>query len=180
MAGIDETYARATRSSDLKLSEHRSGDADTLIAAGLVRDGIGVDLLRLRADYDSVSGLPGGRKALALLRRMSPTLERLMAFADDLATSKRFDFTAADLRAVVVQVLDLYLDPNCPPCAGTGLVGDYGTVRNTCPACRGAKTRNLYWVNSDVARFAQVLRVRMDEKTDMARRRMQRLLRDKL
>lgn len=188
MSAIEEKYARAVRSSHLECPLDRPADIDVVLAAGMsahwrkkngdvVQEPIGVDLLRLRTDYDSVSGMPGGRKALALLKRMAPTRERLMHFAADIALARRFDFTPDELQEIVLRVLDLYLDPSCPTCTGTGLVGEYGTVRNMCPACDGSKARRLMWEGDRAEQFAQVLQVRMSEVTDTARRRMQGLLR---
>lgn len=50
MTATAEKYARATRSSHLRMTEER-GDVDTLVAAGMAREGLGVSLLRLRAQY---------------------------------------------------------------------------------------------------------------------------------
>ncbi len=176
MSATEERYARAIRSSHLECTD-RAGDIDALIAAGMVRDGIGPDLLRLRADYDSMSHLPGARNAIKLLKRMPHTRDRVLKFAEDIAAAKQFEFTPADLTAIVVRVIDLYLSPNCPPCGGTGLVGEFGSVRNTCPACGGAKRRSLMWDNDATERFVQVLQVRMESKVDSASRRISILLR---
>ena len=189
MSAIEERYGRAVRSSHLECPLDRPADIDVVLAAGmsahwrkktgeLVAQPIGVDLLRLRIDYDAVSGLPGGRRAMGLLKRMAPTRERLMAFAGDLAVSRRFEFEPDALREIVLRVLDLYLDPSCPTCTGTGLVGEYGTVRNMCPTCHGGKARQLMWDGDRAEQFAQMLQVRMSEVTDTARRRMRGLLRD--
>lgn len=178
MTATEERYARSVRSSHLECPLDRPADIDALIAAGLVRDGIGVDLLRLRIDYDAVSGLPGGRKSLALLKRMAPTRLRLIRFACDLADQKRFAANADEIEAIVIRVIDLYLDPTCPPCEGTGLVGEYGTVRSVCQACHGSKARELLWDGEAQERFVRLLQVRMAEKIDTARRVIQRKLRN--
>jgi hypothetical protein len=52
--GIDEAYARAIGSSHLEMRPESTGDLDRIIAAGFVRDGLGTQLYRLRAEWDIV------------------------------------------------------------------------------------------------------------------------------
>jgi hypothetical protein len=56
--GIDERYAAATNSSDLRVTDGK-GDADLLIAAAWVPDSFGTLLLRLTSEYDAVKGEHG-------------------------------------------------------------------------------------------------------------------------
>ena len=177
MSVNEERYSRAVRSSNLACPLDRPAEVDVLIAAGTVRDSIGVDLLRLRTDYDAISGMPGGRRGMQLLRNMAPTRDRLVKFASELAAAKQFDFTADQLLAIVVRVLDLFLDPTCPPCGGTGMLGKHGTVRNTCPHCGGTKRRRLMWESDDAERFVQLIQVKMEEKLDSARLQISQRLR---
>ena len=176
MTHIEERYAKAARSSHLECTEH-PGDIDTLIAAGMVREGIGVDLLRLRTDYDSISGMPGARRAMSLLRRMAPTRERFFRFAEELAATRGFSFRPAEIESISVRVIDLFLDPACAPCGGTGMVGEFGAVRVGCHACGGSRRRHLLWETEEVERFAALLELRMAEKIDAATRRIKALLR---
>lgn len=49
-----ERYSSATGSSNLKLSDRRRGDADFIIAAGLIPDGLACTLYRLQVEFDSM------------------------------------------------------------------------------------------------------------------------------
>lgn len=53
--GVDEVYASATSSSDLKVEADTKGDADVLIAAGWSTSRLGMALLRLQSEYDSAA-----------------------------------------------------------------------------------------------------------------------------
>lgn len=55
MSIIEERYARAISSSHLEVKEGR-GDADTIIAAGMANETLGVMLSRLRAEWDAAAG----------------------------------------------------------------------------------------------------------------------------
>jgi hypothetical protein len=51
---IGERYTCATGSSDLHLHNERRGHVDVIIAAGLVREGLGTDLYRLMSEFDAL------------------------------------------------------------------------------------------------------------------------------
>ena len=57
MTATAERYARATRSSHLRMTEE-PGDVDTIVAAGMSRENMGTSLLRLQTQYDSTSRTP--------------------------------------------------------------------------------------------------------------------------
>ena len=56
--GLDERYARAINSTDLRMVDDRQGSADLLAAFG-ISAGLGALLQRLRAEFDSVKGEHG-------------------------------------------------------------------------------------------------------------------------
>ena len=56
--GLDEKYARAINSTDLRMVDDRQGSADLLAAFG-ISAGLGALLQRLRAEFDSVKGEHG-------------------------------------------------------------------------------------------------------------------------
>jgi hypothetical protein len=172
---VAETYARAIRSSHLETTRwFETGDLDALIAAGMISDGIGTDLIRLRSERDSISRLPGARLAFPLLKSMARTRERLTRYAAQEADCAE---DAPELRAIVGKVLDLFLDPACPPCGGTGKTGAYGSAMPMCPACRGSTKREAMWPTDESQALAEWLQGQMEMKIDAALRKMARLLR---
>jgi hypothetical protein len=170
---VAEKYLRAARSSHLEMKVE-AGDLDVLIAAGMVQCGIGTDLIRLRSERDSTSKLPGARLAMPLLKSMGRTKERLTRYAAD---ELHLDASSEALAAIISRVIDLYLDPTCQPCSGTGKTGAYGAAMPMCQACRGSTRRDVMWPDKEAEGIAQWLQARMEEKVDSALRRMARLLR---
>jgi hypothetical protein len=176
MSAIAEKYARAIRSSHLETGRwFEPGDLDAIIAAGYVSDGIGTDLIRLRSERDSISRLPGARLAFPLLKSMARTRERITRYA---AQESGYPEDAPELIAIIGKVLDLFLDPMCPPCGGTGKVGAYGSAMPMCPTCRGSTKRDVTWPSDEAEQFAGWLQSQMESKVDAALRKMSRLLRD--
>lgn len=53
---LGERYTRAIHSSDLEAAAERRVDVDYLIAAGMVKDGLGVKLYRLASEWDLAAG----------------------------------------------------------------------------------------------------------------------------
>lgn len=169
-----ERYQRAVQSSNLKVDELAPGDVDALIAAGLVRDGLGTSLLRLRSERDSVSKLPGARSLTPLLKSMTGTKGRMHEFAIDIAAGMTPNLPDVVVKAIAEKAIDYFLDPNCPPCGGTGVVGEYGRPQNCCSVCHGDKRRRAHWGDSQVAEralFERLMR-NMEEKVDTAWRRI--------
>lgn len=141
-----ERYARAAHTSHLGMSEHRQGDVDIIAAAGMV-NGIGPKLLRLMQEYDSVAqdvrktaanDLTGMLLILMELRTLRETKEALYLWAMDRATKRRVMLTDKQVGAIVGGCLSAFLEPNCPRCSGTGLLGGYdGKIQNVCRRCAG-------------------------------------------
>jgi hypothetical protein len=173
MMGVVEKYVRATRSSHLEMKVE-PGDLDVLIAAGMVADGIGTDLIRLRCERDAISRLPGARLAFPMLKSMARTRARLLKYASE---ESGYSEASVELQAVIGKVLDLFLDPNCVPCGGTGKTGSYGAAMPMCQACRGSTKREAIWPNSELEHLAGWLQSQMESKIDSALRKMHKLLR---
>ena len=173
MSAILEKYSRAMRSSHLEMKVE-PGDLDVLIAAGMVADGIGTDLIRLRTERDAISRMPGARLAFPLLKSMERTRARLTKYA---AQESGCDEADLAFQAVIGKVLDLYLDPNCSPCGGTGKIGAYGSAMPMCPTCRGSTKRAAMWPTEEAEGLADWLQAQMESKVDSALRKMSRLLR---
>lgn len=175
MTFIEERYASATRTSHLETTLEPEA-IDMLIAAGKVRDGIGTSLMRLRAERDAVSKMPGARLIRHALKSMTSTRERLMRMA---AESRQSVPVEVELRAVVDHVIDLFLDPNCPTCSGVGLVGGYGAPQVVCSTCGGSKKRALYWGSrSDLESLADYLLAQIERKVDTAAEKVNRGVRE--
>lgn len=217
-ATVGETYGCATRTSNLRVQERRTG-VDVIMAAGMVSGsgpsgghGLGVLLLRLQGEFDSVRGalmqtaaeLPKyeamaraiERKAdrmdanqdeagvvlrsdAAALRRMAlgqALTERLLAliemktlresrqalgeYAQWLATKERFMEPPAVVDKLAGRVLDVFLDPTCHTCSGTGQIGSgyQNETMRTCDTCGGSGHRRDSIGNGPRARwFAFVL-----------------------
>lgn len=151
---IEERYIRASRSSDLVLSQLRTGDLDLVIAAGLVRhDSLGIRLIRLQAEFDSINrrelehaadSLTARVLTLMQLRSLQPVQEQLFAQATrramrDKQLPKRN--WAPVLRKIVGRSLTAWLDPSCHVCNGTGLVGKRGISQSLCGQCDGGRHR---------------------------------------
>ena len=184
MTATAERYARATRSSHLRMTEE-PGDVDTLIAAGLAREGLGVSLLRLRTQYDATSRTPANNtltEHLLILMQLSGldvTKEILYDFAKKWAPRRRLIATDDDLRGLVGRVLDAFLDPRCHPCGGRGFVGGYGSPRMRCVPCRetGKRRHDLGSTQSQVD-FGLWLRDEMGDLMNRAERQIRERLQD--
>lgn len=151
MTAIEERYARATRSShlELKRTDEAPGDVDTVIAAGTAEH-VGILLTRLRLEWDTVSkrelaqaGTSGTARVLTLmgLRSLDRAKQTLLLFAVRQAPHKACDSGPEAIHALVVQVLQVWLDKLCYPCDGRGFSGGYGKARVMCSKCGGTGSR---------------------------------------
>jgi hypothetical protein len=172
---IAERYARATRSSDLKLVVEPK-DIDVLIAAGLVRETLATRLIRLRSQFDSISRTPYARTLRPALQGYPLAKEYFVAYAVSFAPDKIDDQQAAE---IAIRVLDVFLDPNCPACGGRGFNGGYGAPTLRCPTCRETGKRQHFWKNDVQEQFAGWLQSSVDSMIDRALGEMRRKLRQR-
>jgi hypothetical protein len=173
-----ESYSRATRSSNLKLDDLEIGDLDWLIAAGMVQETLPTRLIRLRAEFDTISRSPYKRTLVKALRSYPLCRQELLSYCSvDRAPKMRIDDAQVD--EIVVRVLDLFLDPTCPPCGGRGFSGGYGVPTIRCPVCRETGKRQYLWKNDTEEQFAGWLGSSMESMVDRALGEMRRKLRDR-
>ncbi len=174
MSAIAEKYSRAIGSSHLKVGRwfDPGTDIDMLIAAGMLQESLGVGLLRLRAEFDTIRTMPGARTMLPRLKSAASVRTRMLALVIDRGGPEGQD--AIDL---VAKLLDKWCDPGCHTCTGRGMVGEYGTPQNKCPACGGNKKRSIFWETWQQG-FADSIEGEMLAKVDSAERRIRRLLRE--
>ena len=184
MTATAERYARATRSSHLRMTEE-PGDADTLAAAGLARESLGVSLLRLRAQYDATSRTPANNSltehllVLMQLSGLAATGDMLFEYATRQGARRNVVGSAQDMRRMVAKVLDLFLDPLCHPCGGRGFTGDFGSPKFRCSACRESGKRRIDWKEViHMADFGMWLLDDMTNRMNLAEHQIRRRLRD--
>lgn len=168
MSAIAEKYAKAISSSHLEW-RIEPGAIDVLTAAGLVEDTLGTCLLRLRAEFDSISTMPGARHMMPRLKSAGAVQRRLVALIIQRAKQP------IDAHEIAAKLLDHWLSPQCPSCTGRGEIGEYGKPRCICPACSGSKRRTLFWKHDEQA-FADMIGAEMESKVDSAGRRIRKLL----
>ena len=174
MTGTEERYLRAARSSHLQMSYVEAGDIDMLIAAGMLREGLGTTLLRLRSERDSISKLPNSRLLNRALKSMDGARALLIRYGSQ---NSNYPEYALELRGIVDNVLDLFLEPACPTCGGTGKVGIYGAPQAMCLTCSGSTKRKLWWPTEESEALAYWLGAQIEEKTAQSLRRISVLLR---
>lgn len=184
---VAERYTAAASSGHLKVEPGRCA-IDYLIAAGLLADGLGAVLLRLRAEYDA---------ARAMTPQLQNTLEEHLAALDALRNieaawagvglmareiNARDAFEVEDVIAlkVAARVLDAWLDPNCRACEGRGFNGarHRGEQLVSCRGCQGTgKRRTLLGDSATEKRLARMVFDAMDGIMHNTTEDMTRLLR---
>ena len=188
---IAERYTVATGARSLVMRERGSGQVDVLIAAGWAGDGIGVSLMRLRAEFDaamsSVRGTANGsptERGLALMqvRSLTGVKAKLGEMARRQATSSGFRGTERDVNHITGRCLDVFLSPTCPACEGRGFNGG-GRHEQTgapvlCVPCKGTGRRDqAIGRNAAEREFARHMLALMDKATGMAAARLKEKLR---
>jgi hypothetical protein len=144
---IEERYARATVSSDLKVRETHC-DTDILMAAAWVHNPIGMNLLRLRSEFDRVKAEVGPQgnaetqMLLVLLQlrgSLSTARNTLGTWGVARAQSRGYGWESGVTAKLVGRVLDVWLRPLCGPCDGRGYTGggrhEHSGPRIRCAAC---------------------------------------------
>ena len=184
MTATAERYARATRSSHLRMTEE-PGDADTLVAAGLARESLGVSLLRLRAQYDATSRTPANNSltehllVLMQLSGLAATSDMLFEYATRQVARRNIIGSVRDMRQMIAKVLDAFLDPMCHPCGGRGFTGEFGSPMLRCAVCRESGKRRIAWGDvAHMADFGMWLLDDMSNRMNLAEHQIRRKLRD--
>lgn len=174
MTAIAEKYSRAIGSSHLEWRID-PGAIDMLTAAGMVDESLGTGLLRLRAEFDSISAMPGARHMMPRLKSAASVRTRLLAMMMQTKRCPLSIDTDQHMLDMAAKLLDHWLSPQCPTCTGRGQIGAYGEPQHICTACGGSKRRSLFWKH-DEQEFADRIACEMEEKVDSAARRIRRLL----
>lgn len=187
MSSIELRYSRAAQSTDLRLNEE-SIDIDTIVAAGLCREGLGTLLWRLRTEFDTVGVKEAASAAndqtamlLALLQLKSLTAAKnaVGAYAIQEAARRNpaLNKSPADILMMVPAILLEWINPNCIPCDGRGMLGGYGAPLKVCPACKGRqKIRFKVEVSNQDYEFTQYMIGQLQRKTEEVARKMRQYL----
>lgn len=186
---VAERYATATEAHSLKLDIKRTGPADVLIAAGLAGDGLGVSLVRLRAEFDSARSAVSGSGNNSLTEHMLAlmqmrTLREVKEMVGDLAAKQAVvtGFRSRHLLAITGRVLDVFLDPLCHHCEGRGFNGG-GRHEQTgppvlCRPCGGSAHRSGAIGHNEAERdFARHMLALLERSATRAEGEMARRLR---
>ncbi|MGJ7555913.1 hypothetical protein ACSFBI_18090 [Variovorax sp. RB3P1] len=167
--GVEEAYASASTSSNLRVEADRRGDADVIIAAGWNQSRIGGALLRLHSEFDSTEKprvasaeqfTPAGkttkeqrnyaaRQAHAFNLHETGLLLGKMKALPDVRTQTTLQLAkwgVEESETKGIQVIRLWLQQNCPTCHGTKFQVVPGTYRHNgkaCQTCSGTGLRDL-------------------------------------
>lgn len=183
---IAERYIRAAHTSNLSVETRRQGDADILMAAGMIKS-VGPMLLRLVQEYDAVArdirktaadDLTGMVLILMELRSLKDTKQTLHLWALDKANKDGIMLTDKQIAGIVGGCLTAFLSPNCMTCNGTGLLGGYdGRIQNICRRCGGSgKSKDSVGLNQIQRDLAACLMNTMDQAYQYAQVEMRRKL----
>lgn len=143
---IEETYSRAGNTSNLTVEADRRGDADVLIAAGMVgaSKSLGMALLRLHSEYDGASRLREGASRLdvAMLAARLRGLPGVVGAVTERAAVWGMEQPKDKALAVVLW----WLDKQCRRCTGRMFEPIPGTPALSairCRACNGTGEAHL-------------------------------------
>lgn len=172
---LDEKYARAINSTDLRMVDDRAGSADLLAAFGISAS-LGALLQRLRQEYDTVAqdvrraGNDSHTEAVLIymhLKSLREAKNALAAFALVMATRRRHMISDREVIALTGHTLSAWLDHRCRKCIGTGVIGGYNGKRQlACRACGGSGNAVSALGQGDAqARFCADLLRDMNEKS---------------
>lgn len=174
MTSISERYTRAIFSSHLEQRVEAS-DLDTLIAAGKANETLGTSLMRLRAEFDSISTRRGSRHMIPRLHSAHSVWIKLLGLIVA-RVPHSLDLTQDEAVDMAARLLDHWCDSNCPVCTGRGTIGGDVAPQFICNACGGSKVRSLMWP-IELQAFADSIAGEMEMSVDTACRRIRYLLR---
>lgn len=143
---IDETYSRAGNTSNLTVEADRRGDADVLIAAGMIgaSKSLGMALLRLHSEYDGASRLREDATMLdvAMLAARLRGLPAVVGMVTERASLWGMEQPKDKALAVVLW----WLDKRCKRCTGRlfeKIPGSPGLSNIRCRSCNGTGEAHL-------------------------------------
>lgn len=114
---------------------------------------------------------------LSQLKTLEPAKAALGRFASIMATRERYMRPDREVMRIAGRALEVWMDPMCPHCHGTGLTGGVGVVAGICPACHGTKLRAYRLHVTDAGhQFGRSLLSHMDRKTEHVAGQMRRFL----
>lgn len=193
---VAERYGLATQSSHLRVEGRCRGDADYLIAAGLLAEPVGetgprpralaAALYRLRTEFDAARASTGPMNrtemylVLSQLKTLREARDGIGVFAVALATRIRFMQDDAAVGMIAGRVLDVWLDPTCQSCDGRGFNGGHhrGERKIACGGCRGTgERRALLGDTGEEKRFARALLDHLGAMLNDAEEHLRRKLR---
>lgn len=171
---LDEKYARAINSTDLRMVDGKAGNADLLAAFG-ISAGLGSLLQRLRQEYDQVAqdvrraGNDSHTEAVLIfmhLKTLREAKNALGQYAMVMATKRRHMIPDREVLVLTGHTLSAWLDHRCRRCIGTGVIGGYDGKRQlVCRACGGTGNAVSSIVQNDgQARFCADLLRDMNQK----------------
>lgn len=136
---LDETYARATRSTDLSASSEHRTDADILLAAGYAAQKNRNGMIALMAYRMKITGDRASKAEIveALVDHMNYEVQRRHALPR---------INRPNARAVVVTVVNWWSNDNCEECTGRLMEPIPGTPHLSaiyCKACAGGGKRPI-------------------------------------
>lgn len=135
---LDESYARATRATDLSASTEHRTDADVLLAAGYAAQGNRNGRVALMAYRMKISGDRSQKAEI---------VEALMDMvAKKVARRTLPSVNRARSRVIVETVIGWWANDNCEVCTGRKMEPIPGTPHlsaNWCSACNGLGTRAI-------------------------------------
>jgi len=179
-----ERYGSAMQSSHLEVTE-RAGDVDLLIAAGWARDGLGCQLYRLRAEFDSINRLELARAdshaarlmAFSRLTSLRGAMDALDKFAQAAALRKKYRGEPSSIRMIAAKCLTFWMAPHCHHCTGRGVTGGFGAPLLLCRHCHGTGKLQVRLAKTEPGhQFGRALLNLMDNKTEFVAQRMSTFL----
>lgn len=134
------------------------------IAQHIARSAEGEALMAKALVLSAMKTLPAAKDALGQFASLTATRERYMQ-PDEVVWQ------------ITGRALEVWMDPACPHCMGTGLAGGVGVVAGICPHCHGSKLRPYRLHHTDAGhQFGRSLMNHMDRKCDYVTGQMRRYL----
>lgn len=113
---VEETYLRASMSSNLRVQADRRSDADTLIAAGWSAKGLGGALLRLHGEWDAAAKRPRGMSETDLLLLLGKLKSLSASLRHVIDAMQRLGMASPEARAGAI--VGYWLHQSCHACHG--------------------------------------------------------------